>query len=306
MENTGQFQIANNEPRWFLAMETESIGPLRASELLDRMKGSEGQAPSVHGQSYLWRDGLSDWMRLSDIKEFQDILSQLAKPPRLPPKPPKLKIIPPPVPKTGPVFNSDKIWFLHYKDAQYGPFSEADLANYIKIGKIHKRVHLWKEGLTDWSVLETIPELQAVLESVSVLRPTSPSSKSGPRQAGGSHAGMESNAAKDRRQFPRKPCVARLLMTDQRTLFMGICRDVSVGGMQVLTKEVPGGVGDLIKMNISSAGHGDESLEPFTAQGEIVRILEDQQGFSFRFIQLKPEFTERLRLFLSGSSKDPV
>jgi hypothetical protein len=73
---------------------------------------------------------------------------------------------------------------------------------------------------------------------------------------------------------------------------------VSVGGMQVLTKEIPGQVGDTIRVNISSAGQGSRTLEPFTAKGEIVRILEDSQGFSFRFHELKAEYADRLEQFL--------
>ncbi len=64
----------------------------------------------------------------------------------------------------------------------------------------------------------------------------------------------------------------------------GVCRDISVGGMQILCDRVPGEAGTHVKLNVSPTGPG--APEPFTAEGVIVRVLEDGHGFSFRFDNL--------------------
>jgi hypothetical protein len=60
--------------------------------------------------------------------------------------------------------------------------------------------------------------------------------------------------------------------------------------MQVLTDEIPGGVGTELRLNISPPDllHPDpkRTVEPFVARGQIVRLLEDGRGFSFRFTAL--------------------
>jgi hypothetical protein len=66
-----------------------------------------------------------------------------------------------------------------------------------------------------------------------------------------------------------------------------MCRDISVGGMQVLTDQIPGVSGTRIRLNVSpvnpSRSKASSAIEPFVAEGVIVRILEDGRGFSFRF-----------------------
>jgi hypothetical protein len=70
-------------------------------------------------------------------------------------------------------------------------------------------------------------------------------------------------------------------------VIVGVCRDISIGGMQVLTENIPGAAGTRLRMNISpSSQESGRKIEPFVAEGIVVRILEDGRGFSFRFEKL--------------------
>ena len=81
--------------------------------------------------------------------------------------------------------------------------------------------------------------------------------------------------------------VAQVLMSDEQTVIVGICRDISIGGVQVLADRSPAPVGSKLKMNISPSGDGSSrDFQPFVAEGVVVRILEDERGFSFRFNRL--------------------
>ena len=55
-------------------------------------------------------------------------------------------------------------------------------------------------------------------------------------------------------------------------LFEGVCRDISIGGMQVLVDHFPAQVGERISLNV----HPENSEHHFVADGEIVRkVLHD-------------------------------
>jgi hypothetical protein len=107
---------------------------------------------------------------------------------------------------------------------------------------------------------------------------------------------------KEQRKAPRRPLVARLFLANDKLVVAAVCRDVSVGGMQVLTDRVPGEPGERLKMNISPAGENGEKVPPFVAEGVIVRVLEDGRGFSFRFERLANEAREALENYITGAS----
>jgi hypothetical protein len=72
--------------------------------------------------------------------------------------------------------------------------------------------------------------------------------------------------------------------------------------MQVLTDQVPGPVGTKLKLNVSPAGKG-KKLDAFIAEGEIVRILEDGRGYSFRFTQLAPAARKSIESYIQSTGK---
>ena len=100
----------------------------------------------------------------------------------------------------------------------------------------------------------------------------------------------------DRRQFQRKPFVARMLYANKNEVFEGLCRDLSVGGMQVLMDHFPGGTGEQISLNV----HPENSEHHFVADGKVVRILEGKKGFSFRFINLSEEAKSSIENYIAS------
>ena len=83
----------------------------------------------------------------------------------------------------------------------------------------------------------------------------------------------------------RKPFVARMLFHDNSEVYEGACRDISVGGMQILVSDFPGEVGEEIALNV----HPENGEYCFVAAGKIVRFLDGKQGFSFRFTELSDD-----------------
>ncbi|MBL7665025.1 MAG: PilZ domain-containing protein [Bacteriovoracaceae bacterium] len=103
-------------------------------------------------------------------------------------------------------------------------------------------------------------------------------------------------ADSDRRSAARKPFVARMFFHDNNQLYEGICRDISIGGMQVLVADYPGNVGDEISLNV----HPENSEQHFVASGKIVRMLDKGQGFSFRFTVIETDAIKAIQKYISA------
>jgi hypothetical protein len=300
MENTGKVLFEDETPQWYIALGERWVGPLSAADVYQKVLAQE-----VSWAHFVWKPGQADWKRMCDVATFQVAVPTLpaksvqqsvreASKPGIRTAPSKQTAAPaktsagkrtPPAPRDrdeAPVPVEEKSWFLFYNDAQFGPFSTEEISRFLRVGKIHGRVFVWKDGMADWVRLETV------------------SGAGGGKTA--TKTAAEKTEEKELRNAPRRPLVAKIFMANQDSVIVAVCRDISVGGMQVLTDRVPGQVGARIKMNVSPAGSnasgdakeksGSKAIEPFVAEGMIVRILEDGRGFSFRFEKL-PESSRK-------------
>lgn len=276
MENTHQLKFASNEPEWFVALSNASqewIGPLRPVEVVDRIH--QGQISWAH---FAWKKGQKEWVRICDLDAFAGAA---------PETPSRMlmtdiqKLLKSPAVQPGVSPLGRDVWFLFYNDTQWGPMSTAEVLRLLSVGQIHARVHAWKEGMTGWVRLE---DLEAFREAA-------------PHAPG---ALVKEEGTREMRRDERKPILARILLSNKSTVFVGVCRDISLGGMQVLTDQVPGPVGTRIHLNVSPVeGGSTRSIAAFTAAGTIVRILEDGRGFSFRFEDLSEGAEKAITTFLS-------
>ena len=297
MENTGKVLFEDDTPEWYIALGSRWVGPLSAEDVYLKVVSQE-----ISWAHFVWRAGQPDWKRICDIPTFQ------AAVPSVPPKSMKEEVkeaSKPDIRAAGPSVrqakgaaggppakpkHEERSWFLYYNDAQYGPFSSEEISRYLRVGKIHGRVHIWKDGMAEWERLEN---LDRFADDVAEAKRVREARKSGAAAGAGKES---SGTVREQRKAPRRPIVAKIYVANSEALSVAVCRDISIGGMQVLTDRIPGEPGDRIRMNVSpAAGKGDKaarSIEPFVAEGVIVRILEDGRGFSFRFDKL-PEASRR-------------
>ena len=140
--------------------------------------------------------------------------------------------------------------------------------------------YLWQEKYTEWKPFSEVAEF-----------------KSSPTIAEPVPAPQVKDERADRRVAPRRPLVAHIYLTNQKEILTGICRDISIGGMQVLTEGMPGGVGEKIQLNVLPPNAS--GMKPFVAEGVIVRLLEDKRGFSFRFTALKDEARKAIESYIA-------
>jgi hypothetical protein len=315
MENTGKVLFEDSSPQWYIALGERWIGPLSAMDVYQKVLSQE-----VTWAHFVWKAGQADWKRICDVKTFQAAVPTLpakgvqqdvkeASRPGIRTAASKVagrRAVAPPAPGTKAKAKAEakaevveeKIWFLFYNEAQFGPFSTEEISRYLRVGKIHGRVFIWQDGMADWVRLETLTSFADDIVVGKKAREDRKSSATSVTQAVTKEKKSPSKK-EEQRGAPRRPLVAKILMANQDSVIVAVCRDISVGGMQVLTDRIPGVAGTRIKMNVSPAGKAakgadkaDKAIEPFVAEGVIVRILEDGRGFSFRFEKL-PESSRR-------------
>jgi len=202
------------------------------------------------------------WVRICDHAVFA-----VLKPPA-PAGKPAIKALPPPVPAEAMVPRVK--WYLFQNETQTGPYPEIELKRLAATGQVSPEAYVWQEAFTDWKPISEISAFQV--------------------EARGAQGA-------ERRESPRKPLVAGIYLTNEREVASGMCRDISVGGMQILTDAIPGKPGDRIHLNVMPPE--STGLPAFVAHGTIVRILEDRRGFSFRFTGLSDEAKRSIERYIS-------
>ena len=168
------------------------------------------------------------------------------------------------------------MYFVFFNKTQYGPFTAKELHHLFEAHKLDTSAYLWQTGWPNWKSVNDVPDFSSVAKSA----PAKPSKKKQDKSV------IISNR-RERRSAPRKPLIARLFVSNDADVVIAVCRDISIGGMQVLTDRMPGEIGSKIKLNVTPAE--SKNVSGFVAEGEIVRQLEDGRGFSFRFTKLSSD-----------------
>lgn len=310
MENTSPLLFDNSEQKYFLAIGNKAVGPLSAQEVYERVQ--RGEVGLLH---YYWRKGMTDWKRLAEEREFAVLV----------PKKPATSTIKTLRSRIGDItadfdLESAKTkvsrpYYLYFNSTQYGPFSHDELVKVLKTQKVSRSAYVWVAGWTNWKRMATLPEFADYLAQEPLAKPAAKTAKSSrPRKK--TKSGIRVKPAQDdrtmgvrmgtvagedlsdKREAPRRPLVARLFLHNNQDVIIAVCRDISIGGMQVLTDRVPGPVGSIVKLNVSPGDPGQ--VKGFVAEGEIVRVLEDGRGFSFRFLKISDEAREAIEHYISN------
>jgi len=158
-------------------------------------------------------------------------------------------------------------------DVEYGPYSITILKKLFEESRISEKTYVFSPGMENWAFLGDIPIFNKI-----------------------SRGENENISDEDRRVNIRKPFVARMFFHDQKDVFEGVCRDISIGGVQILVSGFPGKIKDRLNLNV----HPENSEYCFTASGEVVRILDGNHGLSLRFLNLSKEAKEAIESYLNN------
>lgn len=257
MENTLNLLLQDTAPKWFTVVNARPVGPLSAKDIVTRIQANE-----LNFASHVWKEGFSGWTRIYDVIDFKPLLPAEPSAALIAgfQKPAAQSAPPPMAPKPD-----LRTWYIYLDEANYGPISDPEVATLIQAGRITPATYMWQKGFADWMPAKDVPAWSKAFNQA-------PAPAAVQKQF-------------DKRAAPRKPFETRILLTDGKEVGWAICRDISVGGMQVLMDQSPGPAGTELKLNVNPQGN----IPGFACEGTVVRILEDGRGFSFRFKTLSPE-----------------
>ncbi|MAZ47349.1 MAG: hypothetical protein CME65_02220 [Halobacteriovoraceae bacterium] len=251
--------------KWYYVKSGERVGPVEIDAVFDLLKSGQ-----LNEEDYVWRKGLENWAQVKDMNEFESALHQPMPEPSLPPR-------------MDETINrlQDLSSGIFVKigvdrggnEVEYGPYHLDLIKRLFDENRINGKTYVFSEGMSDWKLLADFEDFSDVFSD---LPPP-----------------IEDE---ERRSNARKPFIARMYIENNQKVFVGICRDISTGGMQVLVDEFPGQVGETISINV----HPENTDYHFVASGQIVRVLEGRQGFSFRFSNLSGESEQAIQSYLSN------
>lgn len=255
--------------QWYYVEGNERVGPVEKSEIEALL-----QRGDLNEDSYIWTKGFSNWEYVKNVSEFS--------PENIEADDIEIESIPEITSKSVSFDNVDENKKLFHikighdrgvEEMEYGPYSLKQLRRAYNENRINDKTYIFSSQMDSWQLIgdSNFFELIAGESKVPVVEDG------------------------DRRKAVRRPFVARLYFHDSTEVFQGICRDISIGGLQILVSDFPGKVGDSINMNV----HPENTDYNFTARGEVVRLLPGGQGLSVRFVDLKENSANAIEKYLS-------
>lgn len=123
---------AEPQTLWHYAADGKQIGPLPESDLRERVRS--GQLSS-HG--YVWREGLSDWIAVSEAGLLEQPPQAVQQPSS--PQPP------------ASMANEEPVWlYLDANHQQVGPITQSQLQALLAANSIRHDCLVWTEGMSEW------------------------------------------------------------------------------------------------------------------------------------------------------------
>lgn len=245
---------------WWYVEGSERKGPVAEDALRDLLNSE-----TLNSDSYIWTKGFENWIKLYEVDELSHFLNtvedeapefETSSAPEMVEKKSEIDLTS--------IGKNERVFYIKTgsdrnssgSGAEYGPFSLEQLAKLFEENRINDKTYIFTTGMDNWSLLASFKLFSEI--------------------SGGQVATIEDE---ERREHIRKPFVANMYFHDQSELYKGVCRDISIGGMQVLVSNFPGEIDDEVTMNV----HPTNSDYCFVASGRIVRILDGNSGFSLRF-----------------------
>ncbi|MFG1483125.1 GYF domain-containing protein [Halobacteriovorax sp. HFRX-2_2] len=260
--------------QWYYVEKGERVGPVELEEV-EVLFGKGKLTPD----SYVWTKGFDNWKLISEATELGHLLNKRV----VDELPPELDM-PPVIDDQHVVLYSwddikddEKIITIKIgldrgtDEVEYGPFSVIDLQKAYQQNRINEKTLAYIPGENEWVFLAETPIAKRVMGSVPPLITDD-----------------------ERRLNQRKPFVARMFFHDSQQVFEGVCRDISIGGMQVLVSNFPFNVGDEVTLNV----HPENTDYHFIASGLVVRHLNENQGFALRFVNLSDEAESSIKSYI--------
>jgi len=267
---------------WYYVENNERVGPVDESEILTLIHSGE-----LTESNYVWKKGYENWTSLSKSPELK-IHLKLSVEENIQENASVSSDVPEVIEKVeeyqndfnwNNILDSDQRFMIKVgvdrgvKEEQYGPFSIEMIRNLLNEKRVNEKTLIFAPGMGNWTLLGKVPQFEKLLDSSEITEEFS-----------------------EKRDHDRKPIVARLFFHDSRTVFEGVCRDISIGGLQIMIANFPGKIGEVVKLNV----HPEKNEFSFTAEGKVVRLLNGNAGISVRFVNMSHESINKISNYIES------
>ena len=277
---------------WYYVESNERIGPVDESEFKDLI-----HTEKIIGETYVWRKGFENWVQAKSLDELKKYLSSVFIAENddhssdMNSKNNEDEDLLNPLDdgseeseesdesiqfEWGDVLESDQIFILRIGEdrgaqtKEFGPYTLGMIKELVEQKRVNHLTQIFSPGMDNWLFLGNIDYFKSFFK--------------------------EDISEVDRRESRRCPISARVFLSEQESFFQGVCRDVSIGGAQVLVAGFKGKEGDEIKINM----HFNDGSFAFTAKGKVIRSLSRVKGFAMRFIDLSPESINMINSYIEN------
>jgi hypothetical protein len=265
--------------QWFYYHNNKQEGPLTLEQLKELVINGQ-----LNHTSYVWTKGFADWKLIKDVHELNVQVSNVQK---------KQENTSTATQEFTQVTNShntgsnlllgtvkpdEKCIYIKTgfdrggTPKEYGPYDLEMLKKLYKTNRVNGRTLVYFPGIDCWRILAVFADFEEIFNELPPIIEDS-----------------------DRRRWERKPFTARLFFTTDNQFYEGVCKDISLGGMQVLLHKFPGKVGEIIKLNV----HPEDANHQFVAKAKIVRIAKSDGALSMEFVELSDVARKAIENYLN-------
>lgn len=292
---------------WYYVEDNERVGPVSEEDFVTLIKKRK-----IILDSYVWKKGFDNWTLLKEVEDYRDLANLQME--SLGDAEPSNS----PEPTSGSYENNDvniDIEEVNESEVEVSRTHEDDIGEVnhgspsiisfdwdeldrkeriftIRIGR-DRGVKPVEYGPFSFEMIQDLLEQKRANFLTEIFAPGMDTYQE-IGNISAFNAGAEQLENKNKRKHSRAPLVARLFFHDNENFFEGVCRDISIGGMQILVANFEGEVGDLVKLNV----HPVEDSLQFTAEAKIVRKLTECSGVSVRFLKMTPDNLEKINKYI--------
>lgn len=253
---------------WYYVQGSDRVGPITEVEIRNLF-----QQGMLDKDSYVWRKGFTSWEKAKDVADLRTAVFGEEKEEII-----KTSIVRPEfrwndIEMEEPIFCIKIGPDRNSTEAEYGPYTLLELRRAYREKRINARTMIFSPGMEDWMLLADIPIFQKVFTEIPPVL-----------------------AEREKKVHVKRPLLARVQTKQVPKVFDGVCRDVTIGGFQILVTGVPVKVGDVVSIDLSYP----DMFEALSVEGQVQRILDGDQGFSCRLKSINLEVEKLLNSHLES------
>jgi hypothetical protein len=185
-------------------------------------------------------------------------------------------------PVRGLIVGGREVWYMQMEGSEFGPLTTTEMQVILDKGTLNGKLYAWQPGMPKWLPIEEVGDLAKIAA-----------------QAARIASGQESD--KDKRGAKRMPLLATVeYEVDGGPVLRGICRDISLTGMQVHASCRELTLGSGVRLVVFPVN--ENLMARFEVQARIARLHPSGTSFGVKFHNVSHSLSARIEAFARKAS----